>query len=276
MASAVLGRIDDSVSRSLRSLRHDIERDAGERLDPALSGLVEALGAKLEGLPVAGLRQSERAMLRNMALDVAYLRWPVPRLACLLPSHDGQLTEHDRGFDSWTDRLRAWCRDGKKKGKGKFRRRLRLFFLCASDFSLAECGPDGQGYEVREVLDWVKKARPVAKLGLALGSIVLNTCTGLRLPASDIVASLEETVGNAVSTIVEEVGPPGLDETASIAGEGLRAGGLVRQLRAGGERKVCSPALLTTFDIGCHSSLPDFEIDFGREKSCSFVRRVVS
>lgn len=238
LTSTILGGIDDSISRSLRSLRHDIERDAVERLDPALGGLVEALGAKMERVSVAGLCRSEKAMLRNMAQDVAYLRWPVPRLACLLPAYDGLLTEHDRGFHIWTCRLRSWCRGGKKKGKGKFRRYLRLFFLCASDFSLAECGPDGQGYEVKEVLDWVKKVQPLAKLGLALGSIALSTCTGLRLPASNIITALEETVGGAVSTVVENVGVPDLNETAMTVGEDVSCRSLVRQLSGTEDRKV--------------------------------------
>eukprot|EP00903_Cladosiphon_okamuranus_P018139 g16693.t1 len=44
--------------------------------------------------------------------------------------------------------LRTWCDGGKKKGKRFATRELRLFFVCAQDWRLAKCGPDGQGYKV--------------------------------------------------------------------------------------------------------------------------------
>ena len=79
------------------------------------------------------------------------LRWPIPRLMCVLPapeSGDKTLDETDRSFDEWSTVLQKWRLEGKKKGKGFATRKLRLFFLCPQDMSLAECGPDGQGYEV--------------------------------------------------------------------------------------------------------------------------------
>eukprot|EP00903_Cladosiphon_okamuranus_P018140 g16693.t2 len=47
--------------------------------------------------------------------------------------------------------LRTWCDGGKKKGKRFATRELRLFFVCAQDWRLAKCGPDGQGYKVTPV-----------------------------------------------------------------------------------------------------------------------------
>ena len=70
---------------------------------------------------------------------------------CLLPapeSGEKRLEEGDRSFEKWSSLFRTWCKEGKKKGKGFARRKLRLFFVCAQDGSLAECGPDGQGYKV--------------------------------------------------------------------------------------------------------------------------------
>lgn len=250
--STVLNLIDDSLSRSLRRLRCDIEEDADQRSNPALTGLVETLGAKIEGLSVAGLRQSESAMIRNMALDMARLRWPVPRFACLLPLHVGQLTEEQRALGVWSKRLQEWCRDGKKQGKGRFKRRLRLFFLCASDFSLAECGPGGQGYEVNEVLDWVKKARPVANLGLTLGKIALSTCTGLHLSGgNDVVAALGGTLGETVSSMLENAQAWHSKEPVFTVSPGQRAaGGDFEQRQAStGDRQV-SPRFLFAVDFG--------------------------
>lgn len=86
---------------------------------------------------------------------------------CVLPARDTRLKESDRSFKMWSTALKEWCTpksptkdftnpDRKtsilnlttRKLKGLVTRELRLFFLCAQDMSLAECGPDGQGYEV--------------------------------------------------------------------------------------------------------------------------------
>lgn len=70
---------------------------------------------------------------------------------CVLPapeSGEKTLDETDRSFEEWSAVLHKWRLEGKKKGKGFATRKLRLFFLCSQDMSLAECGPDGQGYEV--------------------------------------------------------------------------------------------------------------------------------
>ncbi|CAN0216321.1 unnamed protein product, partial [Ectocarpus fasciculatus] len=108
--------------------------------------------------------------------------WPIPRLVCVLPAPESgakPLQEKDRSFEEWSATLWNWCLGGKKKGKGLATRKLRLFFLCPYDRSLAECGPGGQGYEVTELLEWAKKAKPFAKVGLSLASIALRVCTGL-------------------------------------------------------------------------------------------------
>ena len=79
------------------------------------------------------------------------IRWTIPRLVCVLPapeSWEAPLQECDRNFEQWSAVLTNWCRGGKEKGKGWGTRKLRVFFLCSYDMSLAECGPGGQGYEV--------------------------------------------------------------------------------------------------------------------------------
>ncbi|CAM9904045.1 unnamed protein product, partial [Sphacelaria rigidula] len=86
--------------------------------------------------------------------------------------------------------------------------------------SLVECGPGGQGYEVKELLAWVKKARVAAKLGLALGSIAFKVCTGLAVPADQIDAAFGETLGGVVSKIVEEGASTVAEEVKSSALEG--------------------------------------------------------
>lgn len=75
---------------------------------------------------------------------------------CVLPAREGgakPLDERDRSFEEWSTVLQKWFSEGQKLGSGVVTRRLRLFFLCPLDMSLAECGPDGQGYEVSSATD---------------------------------------------------------------------------------------------------------------------------
>lgn len=105
------------------------------------------------------------------------------------------------------------------RSKEKFSRKLRLFFRCAHDLSLAECGRGGQGYEVTELLEWVKKMEPLAKMGLVLGSIVLKTFTGLSVPTAHFEAAFADTLGEAVSGMFAEAG------IAVVEGEDEQGGG---------------------------------------------------
>lgn len=81
---------------------------------------------------------------------------------------------------------------------------MRLFFLCGKDYSLAECGPGGQGYELKEFVEWVKKVMPVAKLMLVLSSIALKTCIGLAIPVIDFENAFGKTFEGVFRTIAEE------------------------------------------------------------------------
>ncbi|CAN0005427.1 unnamed protein product, partial [Sphacelaria rigidula] len=237
--SVLLNLINASLVRRLHELRLDVERDAhqqletkfdelrlniegdaDQRLQTKLDALSTSMGAKINGLKMDGLGDSSMAMLRNVAFDIACLRWPVPRLACLLPAHEGVLLESDRSYQSWNARLQSWFLDGMVVSKGVFRRDLRLFLLCAHDKSLVDCGPGGQGYEVKELLDWVRKAKPVAKVGLVLGSIALKACTGLAVPA-EIDSAFGQTLGGVVSEIVKEGVGTAVEEAKSRALESL-------------------------------------------------------
>ncbi|CAM9776791.1 unnamed protein product, partial [Ectocarpus fasciculatus] len=60
-------------------------------------------------------------MDRSMRQDVAFLRWPIPRLVCVLPAPESgakPLEEKERSFEEWSATLRNWCLGGKRKGKG--------------------------------------------------------------------------------------------------------------------------------------------------------------
>ncbi|CAM9140707.1 unnamed protein product [Sphacelaria rigidula] len=163
--SALLNPMDAHLVRRLHELRLDMERDGNRRLETTLDELrlnVERLETKLDAVSnnvrakidecnTAGLGDSQSGMLRSVAFDIACLRWPVPRLACLLPAHEEPLSEVDRSHANWTARLQGCFQRDRGVGKGTFRRELRLFLLCAHDMSLVDCGPEGQGYKVNEL-----------------------------------------------------------------------------------------------------------------------------
>ncbi|CAM9844855.1 unnamed protein product [Ectocarpus sp. 8 AP-2014] len=214
-------------------------------------------------------------MDRSMRQDVAFIRWPIPRLVCVLPPPESgakPLEEEDRSFEEWSATLRNWCLGGKRKGKGGATRQLRLFFLCPYDRSLAECGPGGQGYEVTELLKWAKKAKPFAKVGLALASIAFKVCTGLAIPEADFEATLGTKAGGALSTFVEDSLNSGGESVASIAGERLDGGRAEELLQGAGAHRYGaqqgwpSPVQGFTYDT-LKEVIKSFEVDGMRGRS---------
>ncbi|CAN0514979.1 unnamed protein product [Ectocarpus sp. 12 AP-2014] len=74
------------------------------------------------------------------------------------------------------------------------------------------------------MLKWAKKAKPLARVGLALASIAFKVCTGLAIPEADFEAALGTKAGGALSTFVEDSLNSGGESVASIAGERLDGG----------------------------------------------------
>ncbi|CAB1119512.1 unnamed protein product [Ectocarpus sp. CCAP 1310/34] len=212
-------------------------------------------------------------MDRSMRQDVAFLRWPIPRLVCVLPAPESgakPLEEGDRSFEQWSATLRNWCLGGKRTGKGFATRKLRMFFLCPYDRSIAECGPGGQGYEVTELVEWAKKAMPSAKVGLALASIALRVCIGLAIPEVDFKATLGTKAGGALSTFAEESLHSGVESVASIAGDRLdggRAEGLPHGAGGhGAQQEWPSPMQGITYET-LKEVIKSFEVDGMRHRS---------
>ena len=66
-----------------------------------------------------------------------------------------------------------------------------------------------------------KRAKPLAKLGLILGNIVVQTCTGLSLPIKQFESAFGEVVGGPVSDMfegIEAVAVEALTNTAESLG----------------------------------------------------------
>ncbi|CAM9524551.1 unnamed protein product [Ectocarpus sp. 12 AP-2014] len=230
-ARGVLKDVGDEINELINDAKYGfpslslIRGDDKETLyssDRELEALVDRIAIVLKDQMNVGFR-----MGRSIGMDVALGRSPIPRLVCVLPAPESQnpLNESERSFREWSARLEKWIRDGKKTGKKFATRELRLFFLCAHDMSLAECGPKGQGYKVKELLSWAKKAKRMAKLVSVLTSIALKVCTGLAIPEADFEATLGTKAGGALSEFVQETSNMGVEAMTSVVAERLDGGG---------------------------------------------------
>lgn len=75
--------------------------------------------------------------------------------------------------------------------------------------------------QVKELLSWAKKARPLAKMGLVLASIALRVFTGVAIPTTEIESAFGTKAGGAMSEFVKEGLTSGVEAMASVAGERL-------------------------------------------------------
>ncbi|CAM9606195.1 unnamed protein product [Laminaria digitata] len=282
-ARSVLQDVGDQISELINDARYGfpglgLVRGEEEETTFSSDGEREALVERISSVFRDQMNVKFR-MDRNMREEMAFVRWPIPRLVCVLPPMEGKkpLEESERKYEKWSARLRKWCLGGKQGGKGKATRELRLFFLCAQDMSLAECGSNGQGYEATELLDWAKKAVPAAKVGLALATIAFNVCSGLALPLVNFEAALGAEAGGAVSKLVEDSLSSGVEAMASIAGENLdseRPADLLRHAGAHGHRTQKErPTPLQGFAYDeLKNAIRKFEVDGmgGGSPFCSF------
>lgn len=91
--------------------------------------------------------------------------------------------------------------------------------------------------QVTELLNWAKKAKPLAKVGAALASIALKFCTGLTIPTANFEATLGTKAGGALSKFVEETLTSGVEAVASVAGEKLDGGMPAERLHHAGAHR---------------------------------------
>lgn len=85
-----------------------------------------------------------------------------------------------------------------------------------------------------ELLAWAKKAKPAAKVGLAVVSIALKVCTGLAIPRVDFDAAFGATSGDVVAGVVEEAAISSTDSMISAAGGRIESGGRMERLENAG------------------------------------------
>lgn len=150
---------------------------------------------------VMGTLDSLKAMLmavRREGIDT-------PRQACVLPpwkfAQAHGLSEDEQKPEVWIKRLKEWREDDFKEGKGFFKKRKRLFLVCAQTHQLVPCGRNGQGYDIQQPRTWLRISVSVATFAL---QVVCSTLAAMAaLPVAGTGAAVEAAVETSASAAME-------------------------------------------------------------------------
>lgn len=126
-----------------------------------------------------------------------------PRYACVLPpwefTNAHGLSECEQQPEVWVKRLEEWQDDDFKAGKGLFKKKKRLFLVCAHTHRLVPCGTNGQGYDIQQPRTWFKNASSVAAFALQMMFATLGAMLGTPLAVGGVVG--EATVSAAMEHV---------------------------------------------------------------------------
>ncbi|CAM9593028.1 unnamed protein product [Ectocarpus sp. 13 AM-2016] len=166
-----------------------------------------------------------------------------PRRACVLPpwdfAQDHGLSDQEQAPDFWVKRLGQWQEDDFKQGKGVFKKKMRLFLVCAATHRLVPCGPDGQGYDIQHSRSWFRMSVSVATFVL---QVVCATLAAMAAaPLSGAGALAEETLSAAMGSMESML-------EAQLAGLALDDGGV----------NVAAGPQTTQLEGGAYASLREF------------------
>lgn len=150
---------------------------------------------------VMGTLDSLKAMLmavRREGIDT-------PRQACVLPpwkfAKAHGLSEDEQKPDVWINRLKEWREDDFKEGKGFFKKKKRLFLVCAQTHRLVPCGRNGQGYDIQQPRTWLRISVSVATFAL---QVVCSTLAAMAaLPVAGAGAAVEAAVETSASAAMD-------------------------------------------------------------------------
>ena len=139
--------------------------------------------------------------LRGVTVDT-------PRQACILPGVYAEphgLTNDLRHPTVWTRKLEEWIDSDLKAGKGVWKKKMRLFLVCAHTQELVPCGHDGRGYDVQRFRKWVRMTVDVAKFALQLTCATLSAVFVAQIPATTVSAVGEEAVESCLFRMQERL-----------------------------------------------------------------------
>lgn len=170
----VKGSTEDSLQQSVGDLQQKL---MGQHQD--VRGLIQA-----EFKTLWDAIHADDGVMGRLDFVVAMLvegrreEFDTPRYACVLPpwgfANAHGLSEDEQKPEVWVKRLEEWQEDDFKEGKGLFKKKKRLFLVCAHTHRLVPCGTNGQGYDIQQPRTWFKKAVSVAAFALQMMFVTLG------------------------------------------------------------------------------------------------------
>ena len=173
-------------------------------------GRVKAQIAEMAADMVAaddGVRETLDVVV-TMLMAVRGEKVDTPHQACIFPGDYAEphgLTNDLRHPTVWTRKLEEWIDSDLKAGKGVWKKKMRLFLVCAHTQELVPCGHDGRGYDVQRFRKWVRITVDVAKFALQLTCATLAAVLAAQPPTTTAGAVGEEAVGFCLSRIQERL-----------------------------------------------------------------------
>lgn len=196
------GSTDDAAKSqpSVRDLQHQLEQQhedvrewVGTLGDRRVADVIDADDG------VMGRLDFVVAMLMAMRKEGS----DTPRHACVLPPWKFKeahgLSEDEQMPGTWVKRLEEWQEGDFKDGKGVFKKKKRLFLVCAHTHRLVPCGPSGQGYDIQQPRTWFRMSASIAAFALQVTCSTLSAMAAVPLSGAD--AAVEATVSAAMGTL---------------------------------------------------------------------------
>lgn len=200
-----LGSFSSQVSIKLDDIRQELRRSRAEEL-LELFDSDDGVGKEFSVL------KSIMMEMRALLVKIRGEQVDIPRLACILPEWDFELSEgltkdeqSAEGPKGWKTRLREWEKDGFRDGKKLFTKTKRLFLVCADSYRLVPCGSKGQGYKSCSLRTWAKWATRGASMMLEIFSATLGPMVAARLPSTILGGIAAHGLESAQEKIVSEI-----------------------------------------------------------------------
>lgn len=164
-ASGVSGEV-----AKLQRLVEDLQLQLGKQHQD-VRGWLGVVDKRLEAVVDADAGAMKRQdFLVAMLMAVRREGFDTPRQACVLPpwkfTEAHGLSEDEQSPEVWLTRLKEWREDDFKEGKGFFKKKKRLFLVCALTHRLVPCGPNGQGYDIQHARTWFRRSISLATFAL--------------------------------------------------------------------------------------------------------------
>lgn len=182
------------------------------------------LGEVLEAIVDADAgAMKQREFLIAMLMKVRSEGFDTPRQACVLPpwnfAQPHGLSEHEQSPKVWKKLLEEWLEDDFKQGKGVIWKNKRLFLLCAHTHRLVPCGPNGQGYDIKQLRTWVRKSISATAFALQVVCSTLAAMAAAPVAAAPLAAAggvVETTVSEALGSLQSKLEGLTLDEDENV------------------------------------------------------------